>query len=467
MKIIRRSGLVIPRQENENEIWYQQIKKDLTRRAKDYQTGTFVIQKFYLESDKNLLIPRYFPIKQYNRWVEIEDHSHEGEEISISHNITPRDALQSRAITHMLENKSGILELQPGVGKTVISIMAIATRKRKTFILVHRESLSTQWKNRVLDFTNLQSGEVAILKSKSFLDDLEHPIIIATNQTILSLLKSKRIDFLIGLNKANVGIFIGDEVHTTVGAPTFSECSIHMPCKYTYGLSATPYRWDGNSDIIEYHLGDVYADNDDSSTMEASVTIVVFDFGIDQPYRFKYLYWAGKFQRSRYLNIIKNSKMFLKVINELIKLFKSKERNIVVMTERIKMIDILEKSIGDIENVSRFVAGSSLNVLKKQITLTTPGKMRDGVDAPWKDLLIMTSPISNIAQVAGRVTRDSDNKQTPIIVDMVDLTCAPIKNTIHSRIKYYEEKCWKVQYVHIDNDLNKKVLTKKEFNELL
>ena len=45
MKLVRRSGILIPRK-YEQELWYQKIKDDLTRRAQDYQTSTFIIQKF-------------------------------------------------------------------------------------------------------------------------------------------------------------------------------------------------------------------------------------------------------------------------------------------------------------------------------------------------------------------------------------------------------------------------------------
>ena len=467
MKFVRRSGILIPRK-YEQELWYQKIKDDLTRRAQDYQTSTFIIQKFYLESDKYLLIPRFYPVENVNKWIEIEDVSHEGRDISISHNITPRNALQSRAVNHMLTHNEALMELQPGVGKTVISIMVIATRKKKALILVHRESLSTQWKNRILEFTNLQDPEISILTSANYQNYLASSIIIATCQTFLSLLKRNRINFLTELDRANIGILIGDEVHTTVGAPTFSECSIHMPCKYVYGLSATPYRWDGNTDIITYHLGPTFADEDTEGTMVPNVTILALDFAVDQPKRFKYLYWAGKFQRSRYLNIIKNSEIFMKTIKSLIQRFEKLGRQQIVMSERIKLIDkIIDSKEFKDSDINKFIAGSKLEVLQGEISLSTPGKIRDGVDVPHKDTLIMTSPISNIAQVSGRVTRTHPNKQVPIIVDMVDISCGPIRNTIWTRIRYYEEKCWNVQYVHIDNDYKTNIIDKEIFKTLL
>ena len=327
----------------------------------------------------------------------------------------------------------------------------IATRKRKTFVLVHRDALVTQWIERFTQFTNLDESSIARLSSSTFEEDLKKPIVIATNQTLLSILRRKRLEYLTELHNAEYGIFLADEVHTTVGAPTFSECSIHMPSKVVFGLSATPYRWDGNGDIMEHHLGEIFAEEDDEGTMKAEVTIFGLDFQIDEPKRHGWLYWEGKFQRSRYLKISYKSKNLLKICESLINKLRSDDRNLVVMAERLNLIDVLYKKLND-ANSSVFTAGKSLKTLEKKTTYTTPGKMRDGVDAPWKDTLIMTSPIQNIAQVSGRVTRGKDGKKHPVIIDLVDITCEPIRNTLFSRITYYEKKGWKVRYATFLHD---------------
>jgi superfamily II DNA or RNA helicase len=259
-------------------------------------------------------------------------HQHEGEIINITHNITPRGETQERAIDYMLKNEKGILQLSPGVGKTVISIYMIAQRKRKSLILVHRDSLADQWRERFLQFTNLKTEDISRLTSAKFEDALQKPIIISTTQTFISLLKRKRKDFLIALNDAKIGIFIADEVHTSVGAPTFSECSIHMPSKYTYGLSATPYRYDGNGDIIEYHLGPIFVDEDTEGTMDARVSVFLLNYDIDTPARRKYIWWGGEFQRSRYLNMMKKSKPFQEAIRGLLNKLKD-DRNLLCMVE--------------------------------------------------------------------------------------------------------------------------------------
>jgi len=448
IEIIKRSGLLIPRQ-HEYDDYYIKIKESLGRRTKAYNSSIYTINKFYLESEKFLLIPRNFPIQKYMFDYEIKDFRHDGNLIEIEHNIIPRSKAQERAIRHLMLNENATLQLAPGVGKTVIAICMIAERKRKSMILVHRDPLAKQWRNRLKQFTNLEDNDIADLRSNTFEKDLDKPVIIAMVQTFLSLLKRNRERFLIKLNEANIGVCVADEVHTSVGAPTFSECSIHIPAKYTYGLSATPYRFDGNGDIIEFHLGDIFSDDDLEGTMGAKVTVFLLDYQIDTPRRTQYIRWGGDFQRARYLNLIKKSKPFMRAIRGLLGKFKT--RDLICMAERIKLIDELYDWM-PIKSKAKFCASGGLETLNAKATFATPGKCRDGIDAPWKDTVIMTSPISNIEQITGRIVRNSENKQTPIIVDMVDYGCSDIANTFYKREKFYNKKQWPVQYFLFTNN---------------
>lgn len=452
MKVLKRSGILIPKDYSNKES-YVRIKEHLSRRTRAYNTSTYTINTFYLESEKFLLIPRNFPLHKFTFDLQVENHQHEGQDIEIKHKITPRNEVQKRAINYLMTHDNGVIELAPGVGKTVITIYMIAERKKKSLILVHRDSLADQWRDRAVTFTNLQDDDIARLTSSTFEEDFKKPIIISTVQTFISLLKRNRKEFLIALNEANIGIFVADEVHTSVGAPTFSECSIHVPAKYTYGLSATPYRFDGNGDIIRYHLGEIFSDEDSEGTMKAKVTVVLIDYQIDSAKSAMYIRWGGSFQRARYLNQMKKSKPFMAAIKSLLKAL-SKDRNILCMVERIKLIDELYDWMKH-PSKSKFCGSAKLDTLEQQITFTTPGKCRDGVDAPWKDTVIMTSPISNINQLTGRVVRTDKNKKRPAIIDMVDYGCDDMKQSFNSRKAFYEKKGWEVQYaIYVNNKLS-------------
>lgn len=463
LKLKRTSGILVPR-DYENTDFYELIIRRLTRRAKSYQNSSFEIYRFFLEGPNFLTIPRYFPINEISKYIEVIDHINPGEDIKINHNITLRDELQKNVVEYFLNNRNGILQAVPGSGKTVTSIYNIAERKKKTLILVHRDGLADQWKGPgtpekpqgLLAFTDLNDNDIARLTSSNYKKAFTKPIIIATDQTIISLLKRDRLSFLTELRNANIGMLIGDEVHTTVGAPTFAECSIHVAAPVTFGLSATPYRYDGNGDIIEWHLGNVFVPEGKASVMDAVVNVLMFDFEIindieEKKNRYTYIYWADEFQRSRYLNMHKNSKPLIRTCTGLIKKF-IVDRNIILISERINFIELLFKMSKDIESKSIFAGSAKIGVLEEDFVLATPGKIRDGIDIPKKDCLIITSPISNIEQLCGRVVRTSVGKKEPIVVDMVDLGCNDIKRTIHARLKYYDSKNWRIRFMTISRD---------------
>ena len=442
-----KSGIYISKA-HANQKFYKDIINDLTRVTTGYN-DEIKINKFYKETDSYLLIPRYYPLRKVglgNVLINREQFLQNPEQININHNIKPRNELQERAIKTLLGSKACILQLSPGTGKTVISIYAIAELKLKSLILVHLDSLVNQWKDRLLQFTDLREDNIARLRSKTFVEDLKKPVILTTAQTFISLLKRHRDEFLEELNQSRLGVFISDECHTTSGAPSFSNCSIFIPAVHTYGLSATPKRSDGNLDIIQYHLGKVMASEDRDGVMDARVTVIVTDYEIDIQKRYRYLYWGGKFQRARYLNMIKKSEQFQACIKLLLNKVMKEERNTICVIERIALIDELFKNL-PYDNKSKFYKSEPLEKLHYQMTFATPGKIRDGIDAPHKDCLIMTSPISNIEQMVGRVVRTHPGKKEPIIIDMVDAGCKRMRSTFFTRKKYYENRGWPIQYI--------------------
>ena len=471
--LARTSGLCIPR-DYENQSFYDEIKVDLTRHSKEYQKSTYITNHYFLEGTKVLKIPRFYPIHTYLADFEIINKLNTGQDIQINHNITLRDDVQRNVVQYMLANKNGIIQANPGSGKTVVSVYTVATLKKKTFVLVHRDSLADQWRGPgtpskpqgFLAFSDINDSQIGRLTSSNFKDVLANKsIIICTDQMFISLLNRNRQDFLVELNNSNIGIFLGDEVHTTVGAPTFAECSIHIPSPIVFGLSATPYRWDGNSDIIEYHLGKVFVPEGKSSTMDARVTVLLFNYGF-LPKSYKYIFWGGFFQRSRYLNLLKNSNIFMNISLSLINKFTNDNRKILFVGERIKLLELIMKHCKS-QNKGMFIAGSDPLEIDKDLTCTTPQKSRDGVDYVSKDVLIMSSPIGNIDQMSGRALRPAPGKNQPILIDMVDIGIKDIRETFYTRLDFYKSKNWQIQFIFITNDGKKNIIDEQQALEII
>ena len=74
--------------------------------------------------------------------------------------------LQKRALRALALQESGVLVAPPGSGKTVIACALIAKRKLPTLILVHRKQLADQWKEQLLQFTDLTKGQIGTFDAK-------------------------------------------------------------------------------------------------------------------------------------------------------------------------------------------------------------------------------------------------------------------------------------------------------------
>jgi len=459
----RSSGILIPK-EYSNEEFYNSIVRKLTRRSMMYDKSAFVVNKFFIEGPSFLKIPRYFPIDDLGDF-KVKDVISSGQDIKINHNIVLRDDLQKNVVKYMLSNTKGIIQAPPGSGKTIVTIFAICELGKKTIILIHRDSLGDQWTERFLTYTNINPDEIGRLTSSNFKKCFKKSIIISTDQTFVSLLKRNREDFLNELNNSNVGILISDECHTTTGAPTFSECSIHIPAKRTYGLSATPSRLDETLDIMEYHLGDVWVPEGVASIMKARVTVLLFNSNI-LPKSGGYIYYGGSFQRSRYLSLLSKSSILIKISEALINKFYSEDKNILYVSDRIKLIETLF-GMSKCQDKSKFISSAKNDMLDYKLTFATVGKIRDGVDAISKDTLIMSNPVGNIEQLTGRILRIKEGKSEPIIIDLVDINIKEISQTLYKRLDFYSKKMWNVKYMIVPGDGIKKYLTREQVMEIV
>ncbi|MDY6968796.1 MAG: DNA repair helicase XPB [Spirochaetota bacterium] len=136
---------------------------------------------------------------------------------------------------------SGVIVLPCGAGKTIVGINAMAILKTETLILVANTVALRQWKEELLDKTDLSedmlgefSGEKKEIKE----------ITLAT-YNILTYRKKKKGEFLhFDLFKLkNWGLIIYDEVHL-LPAPVFRMTS-EIQSKRRLGLTATLIREDG------------------------------------------------------------------------------------------------------------------------------------------------------------------------------------------------------------------------------
>lgn len=441
------------------ESWCETIIQDLTREVQDRQFPDETKKvKYYDVRDGHILIPRYYPIEKYSH--RSLDFNRDGEDIDITSNIKLRNELQRSGFEFLTTNNYGILKLPPGEGKTVISIAAICHIKKKAIIYVHKDSLADQWKERFLQHSNIKDEDVALLSTSSAEYDLQKPVVISTVQTMCSMIKRiPHIELL--MNKSNFGICIFDECHTSAGAEKYSLSSLYTPAKRTFGLSATPSRADKNHDVIGYHLGSVYDPDGKTATMTPRIIMLYFDHKALHHHR-RYIFRVGdkveskrnKFDIDRYYSMLCSTKneYFVNVIGQVCKQIYNADRECLLIANRIKILDKLAKFIPRKNDVGFFIPRSkdkrNEHLLRKFI-FSTPGSSRDGTDKPSFDTLVMATPIGNLDQAIGRVTRFKENKKQPIVFDLVDLGCSDMVTWGKKRLAYYQEKEYEIEEKYI------------------
>ncbi|MFZ2938612.1 MAG: DEAD/DEAH box helicase family protein [Candidatus Omnitrophota bacterium] len=169
--------------------------------------------------------------------------------------MCPQDNSQERheilQNIHDLDNKIsseiGVLSAPPGTGKTVLAIYAIAKRRTNTLVLVHRKPLMEQWRKQLSNFLGLdleKIGQIGGGKDK------------ATGILDVAMIQSLGDKGSVDDRVADYGFVVVDECHH-IGAVSFERVMMEVKAKFVLGLTATPYRRDGQQPIIHMQCGPI------------------------------------------------------------------------------------------------------------------------------------------------------------------------------------------------------------------
>ncbi len=140
------------------------------------------------------------------------------------------------------EGGCGVVVLPCGGGKTIVGMAAIAKLQTQTLIISTNITALRQWKNELLDKTNLKPEDIAEYSGQ--VKEIA-PVTMCTYQ-ILTYRPDKTKDFFPHFNifhKKDWGLIIYDEVHL-LPAPVFRVTS-DIQARRRLGLTATLVREDG------------------------------------------------------------------------------------------------------------------------------------------------------------------------------------------------------------------------------
>ena len=413
-----------------------------------YKTTPRIISCFE-EDDRFLILPRgcLEKIKEIceksNVKLIIKDKREKGIETEYNF-IGKLNKKQENAMNELITHETGVLCATTGFGKTVIGANIISKLKTNTLVIVNRNNLLEQWKERLsyfLDTNKKEIGQCGASKEK-----LNGKLDVASFQ---ALFKKDNIEELV----KNYGLVIVDECHH-VAAFSFEKVLKAIRSKYVYGLTATPTRKDGWHKIIYMQCGDIrvrVSNKELKQNKEMEHTVIV------KKTNYKYIPTEekDKIQISEILsdmchNVFRNS-LIIEDIGKCI----SEGRIPIVLTERVEHLNILRKQLEYMNvpvviykgNMGKKKTKKIQDILKEadennksRIILATSSSIGEGFDDSRLDTLFLTMPVSwkgRIIQYVGRLHREHEDKEKVIVYDYLD-NMKVLEKMYNRRIKGYK-----------------------------
>ncbi|MGH7462872.1 MAG: TOTE conflict system archaeo-eukaryotic primase domain-containing protein, partial [Longimicrobiales bacterium] len=178
--------------------------------------------------------------------LELREERYGGERLGVSFAGTLR-ADQQEAAEAMLRHDIGVLCAPTAFGKTVTAAAMIARRGVNTLILVHRAELLKQWKERLYAFLQVGKDVVGTIGAGK-----ARP----TGRIDIAVMQSLSRQGGIDERVEHYGHLIVDECHH-LSAVSFEAILKRSKARYVLGLTATPFRRDGQQPIIFMQCGPV------------------------------------------------------------------------------------------------------------------------------------------------------------------------------------------------------------------
>lgn len=376
-------------------------------------------------------------------------------------------AIQEKAVNEVTRHDYGVLVSPPGTGKTVMGCAIIAAKSVPTLILVHRKQLADQWKERLLEFTDIEKKKIGIIgsgrnKTRGIVD-------IAMLQTIS---RKDNVKELV----EGYSLIIIDECHH-IPAVSFEAVMRDIPARYITGLTATPYRKDGLQAILHMQCGPVRYEIEEMADPDLSKKVII------QETSFRIENDSGKKQIYEIWDELTNDQERLILVAKDILSAISKKRFPLILSDRKEHLYKLKDKIeflSDDTNIKGFlIEGGTgkkarkaafeeiremLNAGRNPYILSTGSLIGEGFDMPQLDALFLAMPLAfrgRVVQYAGRLHRPYQGKSEVTIYDYCDSNIALTISMFKKRLSAYRHLGYEVNKT--DNPkIDKWIMTGKQ-----
>jgi superfamily II DNA or RNA helicase len=321
---------------------------------------------------------------------------------------------------------------------TVVACAIIARMQVPALVLVHKEFLVNQWKERIAQF--LPEAQIGIVQQDRCEYQGKHVAIGMMHSVAGRDYGQKFRDW--------PGLIIADELHR-LSAETWSVIPSRFRARWRLGISATPRRKDGAENVFHYHLGrPLFVAKE--KRMTAKVRRVWTRFKLVKTERFN-PNLASRAILLKHLTQAENRNN--EIVQQLMSALKA-GRKVLVLSERLKHLSLLDDllqrtwiaSDGPKPSIGYYVGGMKEEELDEaaeaQVIFATAQFASEALDIPALDTLFLASPLSDVEQATGRILRPHPGKKDPVVVDFVDLDITQFARMAEGREAFYKRQGW-------------------------
>jgi len=318
---------------------------------------------------------------------------------------------------------------------TVMALNILAQLKKKTLIIVHKDFLLRQWKERIEQF--LPGARVG--KIQGTIIDIENKDIVIGMLQSLSMKDYPPTVF------ESFGFTIVDECHH-LAAEVFSNALFKIVTKYMLGLSATMKRKDGLTRVFKMFIGKVVVKKE--RPLQDNVTIKAIRYeNNDEDFTKVLLNFKGQ---THYALMIKKlceynrrSEFIIKILKDIVDL-EDTTQQIMVIGHNKSLLKYLHDSIEHhkIAPVGYYVGGMKEKDLKEsegmKIIIATYAMAEEALDIKTLSTLVMATPKVDVRQAVGRILRNQDGEK--VVIDIIDQHDIFLRHWNKRRIWYNKQK---------------------------
>jgi superfamily II DNA or RNA helicase len=392
----------------------------------------------YMESNSRLYLPRAWALSKFG--PPDADIVAAGAPLpsTVSFVGSPYDYQIKIIETFIGAGANGLLCVPCGKGKTFMAINIAVRLGRRFLIVVDKEFLLNQWRGEIERFA--PALRVGILQADRVqVSTADYDCTICMIQTLCS--RDYPESFF-----ADYGFTIFDECHH-LGAAHFSRALQKIQTKYLLGLSATPTREDGMTQVFEAFLGKpVYWEKRREADPTVMVRAITYHDFADTEWADVPTDYAGDVVLARLLSkIVESPARTALIVRLLVELCAEGTRQILVLSERRVLLEAVEAALPPTIKQGYYIGGMKdaireRNAKEAQVLLATYSMASDALNIKSLNCVILASPRKRVEQSTGRILRQRPEERTlaPLIVDIVDIHDT-YKNMYRKRAEYYKQ----------------------------